>query len=76
MARRALGDNAAAMDAGTGAHIHHIIGLEDGLLVMLHHDHRVAEIAKRFQGFQQPRIVALMQADGGLIENVKHAGEA
>ncbi len=36
---RAFGHHRAAMDAGAGAHIHHMIGGEDRLLVMLDHQH-------------------------------------
>ncbi len=72
---RAFGHHRAAMDAGAGPHVDHIVRLEDGFLVMLDHDHRVAEIAQRFEGFQQPRIVALMEADRGLVQHVEHAGE-
>ena len=43
---------------------------------MLDHDHGVAEIAQALEGLEQTRVVALVQADGGLVEHVKHAGEA
>jgi hypothetical protein len=43
---------------------------------MLHHDDRVAEVAQVLQRFQQALIVALVQADGGLVEHVEHAGQA
>jgi hypothetical protein len=66
----------AAMHAGAGADVDHIVGGADGILVMLDHDDRVAEVAQVLERFQQPGIVALMQADGGLIEHVKHAGQA
>ena len=36
----------AAMDAGARPHIDDMIGGADGFLVMLHHDHGVAEIAQ------------------------------
>ena len=35
----ALGDDLAAMHAGGGAHVDHVIGSTDCLLVMLHHQH-------------------------------------
>ena len=63
------------MHAGAGADIEHIIGKADGVLVMLHHDHGVAEVAQPLQRFKEPRIVALMQADAGLVQHVKNAGE-
>ena len=60
---RALRDDLAAMHAGAGADVEHIVGEADGVLVMLDHDHGVAEVAQALQRFKQPRIVALVQAD-------------
>ena len=65
-----------AMDAGARPDIDDVIGLEDGILVMLDHDHGVAEIAQPLQRLQEACIVALMQADRRLVEHVEHAGEA
>ena len=73
---RALGDDHAAMHAGAGADIDHVIGGADRVLVVLDHDHRVAEVAQPLQRLQEPGIVALMQADRGLVEHVEDAGEA
>ena len=70
---RALGDDLAAVDAGAGAHVHQMIGAADRFLVVLDDDDGVAEIAQPFQRFQQPRIVALVQADRGLVEHIEHA---
>ena len=64
------------MDAGAGADVEHVIGGADGVLVVLDDDHGVAEIAQAFQRFEQARVVALVQADRGLIEHIEHAGEA
>ena len=72
----ALGDDMAAVDAGAGADVEHVVGGADGVLVVLDHDHGVAEVAQPLQGFEEPRIVALVQADRGLVEHVEHAGEA
>ena len=72
---RAFRHHLAAMHAGAGAHVHHIVGGHDRVLVMLDDDDRVAEIAEVLEGFEEPRIVALMQADGGLVEDVEHARE-
>ncbi len=66
----------AAMGAGAGADIEHVIGQPDGVLVMLDHDHGVAEIAQPLEGFQQPRIVALVQADRRLVQHIEHAGQS
>ena len=73
---RALRDDLAAMNAGARPDIDDVIGGEDRILVMLDDDHAVAEVAQPPQRVEQPRIVALMQTDRGLIEHIKHAGEA
>ena len=69
------GDDVAAMHAGAGADVEHVIGEADGVLVMLDHDHGIAEVAQPLQRLQQPRIVALVQADRGLVQHVEHAGQ-
>ena len=43
---------------------------------MLDDDHRVAEVAQALQRVEQPRIVALVQADRRLVEHIEHAGQA
>ena len=69
-------DDLAAMDAGAGADIDHIVGLQDRVLVVLDHDHGVAEVAQAPQRLQQALVVALVQADRRLVEHVEHAGQA
>ena len=64
------------MDAGAGAHVDHMVGGEDRLLVMLDDDDAVAEIAQPIERLEEPRIVALMQPDGRLVQHIEHAGEA
>ena len=66
----------AAVHAGAGADVDHVVGGADGVLVVLDHDHGVAEVAQPPQRFQEPGVVALVQADRGLVEHVEHAGEA
>ena len=43
---------------------------------MLDHEHAVAHVAQRLQRVEQPRIVALMQPDRGLVQHIEHAGQA
>ena len=74
--QRAFGHHLAPVDAGAGAEIDHVIGGADRVLVMLDHDHRVAEIAQALQRFEQPVVVALVEADGGLVQHVEHARQA
>ena len=64
------------MDAGAGADVDQIVGGADGLLVVLDDDHRVAEVAQVLERLQQPGVVALVQADRRLVEDVEHAGQA
>ncbi len=73
---RALRGDLAAVVAGAGAEVEQIIGGGDHFAVVLDQDQRVAQIAEMFQGLQQPAIVARMQADGRLVEDVEHAGQA
>ena len=64
------------MDAGAGADVEHVVGGADRVLVMLDHDDGVAEVAQALQGFEQARVVALVQADRGLVQHIEHAGQA
>ncbi len=74
--RRALRHHVAAVDAGGGADVHHVVGGADGVLVVLHHDDGVAEVAEVLQRLQQAGVVALVEADRRLVQHVEHAGEA
>ena len=74
--RRALRDEAAAVLARAGADIHDLIRREHGVLVVLDDDQRVADVAQVLERFDEPRVVALVQADGGLVQNIQHADEA
>ena len=69
------GDDVAAVDAGAGADVDHVVGDADRVLVVLDHDHGVAEVAQPVQRFEKPRVVALVQADRRLVEHVEHAGQ-
>ena len=64
-----------AVNAGAGPDVEHVVGGADGVLVVLHHDHGIAEIAQPLERFQQPRVVALVQPDRRLVEHVEHARE-
>ena len=65
----------AAIGAGARAHIDQIIRLADRILVMLHHQHGVAQTFQPLQRSQQPFIIPLMQANGGLIQHIQHTGQ-
>ena len=45
----------------------------DHVLVVLDHEHRVPEVAERPEGLDQFPVVALVEPDGGLVEDVQDA---
>ena len=55
--------------------IDHVIGLPDRVLVVLHHKHRVAEIAQPDERVEQPLVVTLVQPDRRFVEDVHDAHE-
>ena len=73
---RPLGHHPAAVLARARAHVDDVVGAADHLLVVLDHQHRVALVAEPLQGADQLPVVALVQPDGGLVEDVEHAHEA
>ncbi len=66
----------AAVHAGAEAHVDHVIGAADRVLVVLDDDHAVADVAQMLQRVDQAVVVALVQADRRLVEHVHHAGQA
>ena len=52
-----------------------IIGGTDRVFVVLDNQDRVADIPEVFENFYQPRVIARMQADARLIENIEGTDE-
>src|SRR5690606_2011501 len=73
---RAAHDDLAAMHPGAGPHVDHMVGGADRILVVLDHDDRVAEVAQVLEGADQAIVVALVQADRGLVEDVEYPGQS
>jgi len=46
--------------------------MENGLLVVFHHNHRVAGIAEALQCMNQFEVIVLVQADTRLIKDIEH----
>ena len=69
------GDDVAAQASCAGAEIEHIVGVADGVFVVLDDQDGVAQVAQPFQRLDEALVVALVQADGGLVENVEHAAQ-
>ena len=73
---RTHGHDLAAAHAGARAEVDDVVGRAHRVFVVLDHDHRVALVAQLGQRVEQPIVVAWMQADRGLVENVKHADQS
>ena len=76
LVRRADRHQVSAELAGAGPEVDHEVRAADGLLVVLDHEHGVAEVAQALEGLQQSPVVALVQADRRLVEDVEHADQA
>ena len=63
-----------SMPSGSGTDIDHPVGRKDHFPVMLNHDDGIPDIAKFFQGIDQPNVIPLVKADTRLIEGNQEAG--
>ena len=70
---RAGGDQLAALDARAGAQVDQPVGGAHGLRVVLDDQDGVAHVAQLEQRVEQVALVARVQANGGLVEDVQHA---
>jgi len=64
------------MHAGRRTDIDDVVGRQDRILVMLDDNNGVADVSQMLQRLQKAGIVALMQADRGLVENVENPRQA
>ncbi len=72
---RAAGDNLSAMDACPRAHIDNVVGGAHGFLVVLHHNHGIAQVPHALEGIDELDIVPLVQTDGRFVEHIEDAHE-
>ena len=63
------------MFAGSRADVDDPVALEDRVLVVFHHDHGVAEVAKPDERVDESAVVALVQTDRRFVEHVQGADE-
>ena len=70
---RPVGDDLAAVLPRPGPDVDDPVGGPDGLLVVLDDEHRVAEVAQPGQGRDELRVVALVEPDRRLVEDVQDA---
>ena len=52
-----------------------MVGGTHGVLVVLHHQHRVAQVPQALERRDQPLVVSLVQPDRRLVEDVEHPHE-
>ena len=69
----AFGNNFATMNTSPRTYINNMIGRGYGIFVMFNHNHCIAQITQAYQGFEQALVVALMQTDGGFIEDIHNS---
>src|SRR4051812_49310176 len=72
----AFGDDESAVLPRARAQIDQVIGCLHRLLVVLDDDDGVAEVAELSQGVEQTRVVALVEADGRLVQDVEHTDQS
>ena len=65
-----------AVLTGAGTDVDDPVGAADGVLVVLDDDEGVAEVAQAGERLDQPAVVALVQPDRRLVEDVEDADEA
>ena len=75
LGRRSLGHDLPAALPGAGADVDQPIGGAHHRFVVLDDQHGVALLLQLAQRLDQPRVVARMQADRRLVENVEHADQ-
>ena len=73
--RRPLGDDLSPVLARPRPHVDEPVGRPHHLLVVLDDEHGVAEVAESLERPDQPPVVALVEPDRGLVEDVEHADE-
>ena len=65
--------SAATANSRARPKVQNVIRAANRIFIMLDHDHGIPEIAQAFERFEKPLIVALVQSDARLVENVEHA---
>ena len=73
---RALRHDLAAVDARRRSDVNNVVRRPHHVAVVLHHDDGVAEVAQVLQRLNQLVVVALVQPDARLVQDVQHVDEA
>ena len=72
----AFGHDLATVFAGSGAEVENVVGMADSFLIVFDDEDRVAEVAQGFERGDEALIVALVEANAGLIEHIQHAAQS
>ena len=71
--RRTASNKITAVFSGARTHVNNVISASDGVLVVLHHNDGIAQIAQILERGNKSIVITLMQADRGLVQNIEHA---
>src|SRR6185312_75591 len=75
LGRRAGSNYSSTQQSCAGAEIDHVVSAANGFFIVLHYQHSVSQIAQVLQRLKQPVVIAMMEPNGRLVENVKHAAQ-
>ena len=70
-----LGHDPSSFDTGARSHVHDIVRCPHHVLVVFHHDDRVAQVSQLFERGNQFLVVPLVEPDTGFVQNVEYAHE-
>ncbi len=73
--RGTLGQDLSAVASGPRAHVDHMVGPGDRLFVVFDDDHRISQVAKVKERFEELPVVPGMESDGGFVEDVEDSRE-
>ena len=73
--QRAGCNDLSAVYTCTGANIDDVVSVTDGVLIVLHYQHGIAEVAQVNQRLEQALVIPLMEADGRFIEDIHDANQ-
>ena len=70
LCRRALEHHFATLAPGSGTYVNHVISAEHHVSVVFYHNDSIAQVSQFFQRVYQPVVVALVETDAGLVEDI------
>ena len=71
--QRTLRDNFTTMHSWPWPNLDNVVRGANRLIIVLNHNHSIAEITQPLKRFDHPDIVFRMQPDTGFVEHVQHS---